>query len=159
MHLLTMQNIHSGSLISAFKFRESFPCGWLMKHHTVNVHGEVELQLHAFLTMAEVNSQLHGQRSLLQNSFISLLQIWCCSQAGSHCMMIYVWRESDINCLYFFWVCYYVWFYRGGQILNDAGLTAGSLQNDIEDLEAKENMLDKLITSAGRVEYHVILQN
>lgn len=93
---------------------------------------------------------------------IVLLQcciIWFCSQAGSHCMMIYVWKGRDINCLYFIWVCYYVWFYRGGQILNDAGLTAGSLQNDIEDLEAKENMLDKLITSAGRVEYHVILQS
>jgi hypothetical protein len=64
-------------------------------------------------------------------------------------------KGRDINCLYFIWVCYYVWFYRGGQILSDAGgLTAGSLQNDIEDLEAKENMLDKLITSAGRVEYH-----
>jgi deoxyhypusine synthase len=46
-------------------------------------------------------------------------------------------------------------FYRGGQILTDAGcLTASGLQSDIKDLEAKENMLDQLITSAGRVDYH-----
>ncbi|KAJ9594282.1 hypothetical protein L9F63_014287, partial [Diploptera punctata] len=39
--------------------------------------------------------------------------------------------------------------WRGGQIPSDTGgVTAGSLQSDIEDLEAKENMLDELITNA-----------
>ncbi|PSN48186.1 hypothetical protein C0J52_13863 [Blattella germanica] len=39
--------------------------------------------------------------------------------------------------------------WRGGQIPSDTnGMSAGSLQNDIDHLEAKENMLDELITSA-----------
>jgi hypothetical protein len=33
-------------------------------------------------------------------------------------------------------------------------MSAGSLQSDIKDLEAKENMLDQLITNAGRMECH-----
>ncbi|KAJ4437339.1 hypothetical protein ANN_17478 [Periplaneta americana] len=38
---------------------------------------------------------------------------------------------------------------RGGQIPSDAGgMSAGSLQSDIDDLEAKENILDDLITNA-----------
>lgn len=36
-------------------------------------------------------------------------------------------------------------------------MSAGSLQSDIEDLEAKENMLDQLITNAGRMECHKFL--
>ncbi|XP_069689373.1 transcription factor E2F1 [Periplaneta americana] len=39
--------------------------------------------------------------------------------------------------------------WRGGQIPSDAGgMSAGSLQSDIDDLEAKENILDDLITNA-----------
>ncbi|XP_068086345.1 transcription factor E2F3 isoform X2 [Anabrus simplex] len=39
--------------------------------------------------------------------------------------------------------------WRGGRIPNDAGgMSASRLQSDIEDLEAKENVLDELITSA-----------
>jgi hypothetical protein len=36
-------------------------------------------------------------------------------------------------------------------------MSAGSLQSDIEDLEAKENMLDQLITNAGRMVHHKFL--
>jgi hypothetical protein len=47
--------------------------------------------------------------------------------------------------------------YRGGQIPGGAGgVSARSLRSDVEDLEAKENMLDQLIINAGGVEYHTV---
>jgi hypothetical protein len=36
------------------------------------------------------------------------------------------------------------------------GVSVGILRSDVEDLEAKENMLDQLITNAGGVEYHTV---
>jgi len=48
-------------------------------------------------------------------------------------------------------------FYRVGQIPGGAGgVSAHSLRSDVEDLEAKENILDQLITNAGGVEYHTV---
>lgn len=35
-------------------------------------------------------------------------------------------------------------------------MSANSLRSEVEDLEAKENMLDQLITFAGGVEYHTV---
>jgi hypothetical protein len=47
--------------------------------------------------------------------------------------------------------------YRGGQVPGGAGgVSAHSLRRDVEDLEAKENMLDQLITNAGGVEYNTV---
>ena len=40
--------------------------------------------------------------------------------------------------------------FRGGRIPSESGgVSAVNLQSDIDDLEAKENMLDALITNAG----------